>query len=120
MGSYYAAREGIPAHIADALQEVYKPAGANDEVPQTNMGSTLALADKLDTLVGLFAVGQPPTGSKDPFALRRATLGMIRILLESNTNADLRPLIQSAYAAWGPLPKSQTPQARSRRSSRNA
>lgn len=96
MGTYYARHEGYPAEIAEALVEVYKPAGANDDLPATAVGSTIAVADKLDTLVGMFAVGLPPTGSKDPFALRRAALGILRILRERKVNANLSEWIAAA------------------------
>ena len=96
MGTYYARHEGYPADIAEALVEVYKPVGANDDLPTTAVGSTIAVADKLDTLVGMFAVDLPPTGSKDPFALRRATLGILRILRERKVNANLSEWIAAS------------------------
>ena len=96
MGTYYARHEGYPAEIAEALVEVYKPAGANDDLPATAVGSTIAVADKLDTLVGMFAVDLPPTGSKDPFALRRAALGILRILRERKANANLSEWIAAS------------------------
>ena len=96
MGTYYARHEGYPADIAEALVEVYKPAGANDDLPATAVGSTIAVADKLDTLVGMFAVDLPPTGSKDPFALRRSALGILRILREQQVHADLAEWISDS------------------------
>ena len=99
MGTYYARHEGYPAEIAEALVEVYKPAGANDDLPATAVGSTIAVADKLDTLVGMFAVDLPPTGSKDPFALRRAALGILRILRERKVNANLSEWIAASLEA---------------------
>ena len=96
MGTYYARHEGYPDDIAEALVEVYKPAGANDDLPATAVGSTIAVADKLDTLVGMFAVDLPPTGSKDPFALRRAALGILRILRERKVNANLSEWIAAS------------------------
>ena len=96
MGTYYARHEGYPADVAEALVEVYKPAGAKDSLPQTPVGSTIAVADKLDSLVGLFAINQPPTGSKDPFALRRAALGILRIVRSHGAEVDLAQWIQSA------------------------
>ena len=96
MGTYYARHEGYPADIAEALVEIYKPAGANDDLPSTAVGSAIAVADKLDTLVGMFAVDLPPTGSKDPFALRRAALGILRILRERQVNADLAEWISNS------------------------
>lgn len=101
MGTYYARREGLDGDIAEALHEVYKPAGAADETPRTPTGQVIALADKLDTLVGLFAVGQPPTGSKDPFALRRAALGVLRIIDDRNQPVDLEGWIQAAFDGQG-------------------
>lgn len=98
MGTYYARKEGYPAEIAEALLEVYKPAGANDGLPETAVGSSIALADKLDTLVGLFAVNQPPTGSKDPFALRRAALGILRIIRGAHITVDLAQWISASLA----------------------
>ena len=103
MGTYYARREGIASDIAEALHEVYKPAGANDDTPATATGQVIAIADKLDTLVGLFAVGQPPTGSKDPFALRRAALGILRIVADHGQAVDLGQWIDRAYQAQGSL-----------------
>lgn len=98
MGTYYARREGYPAEIAEALVEVYQPAGQKDALPSTATGAAIALGDKLDTLVGLFAVGQPPTGSKDPFALRRAAIGILRIILERNLSVDISTWVAAAVS----------------------
>ena len=99
MGTYYARHEGYPSAIAEALVEVYKPAGAGDQIPATALGCVIALADKLDTLVGLFAIGQPPTGSKDPFALRRAALGILRIIIDNDVSVDLDSWIGHCLSA---------------------
>lgn len=96
-GSYYAKHDGEPAEVAAAMQEQYLPKFAGDAVPQTLTGCALALADRLDTLVGIFGIGQIPTGSKDPFALRRASIGVLNILLKRELNLDLRTLIAVAH-----------------------
>ena len=104
MGRYYAALDGAPADVAAALDEQYMPRFAGDELPQNIIAQSLAIADKLDTLVGIFAIGQPPTGDKDPFALRRAALGALRIIIEKALPLDLEQLLKSAaaqYAAQG-------------------
>ena len=82
MGRYYATRQGEPQAIADAARDHYKPKGPSDEVPPSPVSAAVALADKLDTLVGFWAIDEKPTGSKDPFALRRAALGALRIILD--------------------------------------
>lgn len=89
MGRYYATLQGEPQAIADAARDHYKPKGAGDNVPCGPVGTAVALADKIDTLVGFWAIEEKPTGSKDPFALRRAALGIIRILLESGARLPL-------------------------------
>ena len=81
MGRYYALEEGIDADVADAIRDHYKPVGPSDNIPVSKIGQAVALADKLDTLVGFWAIDEKPTGSKDPYALRRAALGVIRIVL---------------------------------------
>jgi glycyl-tRNA synthetase beta chain len=86
--------------VATALQEQYLPRFAGDELPHTKTGVAVALADRLDTLVGIFGIGQLPTGSKDPFALRRASLGVLRIIVERGLDLDLRQLLQSARDAY--------------------
>jgi glycyl-tRNA synthetase beta chain len=96
MGRYYAAHDGEPDEVADALAEQYLPRFAGDVLPATGAGLALAVADKLDTLVGIFAIGQKPTGTKDPFGLRRAALGVLRILIETGVALDLRELIRGA------------------------
>ena len=93
MGRYYALDEGKPAEVADAIAEHYSPAGPNDDCPNAPVSVAVALADKIDTLVGFFAIDEKPTGSKDPYALRRAALGVIRLVVENNLR------IQLAYVA---------------------
>ena len=95
-GTYYAQGDGEHADVCAAMQEQYMPAFAGDELPTTQAGICVALADRIDSLVGLFGLGQIPTGSKDPFALRRASLGVLRILVEKDINIDLGQLID-----WG-------------------
>lgn len=100
-GYHYALHEGLPQDVAIALNEQYLPRHAGDVLPTTSTGRAVALADKLDTLTGIFGIGQPPTGSKDPFALRRAALGILRILIEAELDLDLRALVQAAVDAHG-------------------
>ncbi len=89
MGRYYALDQGHDAEVADAIRDHYKPKGPSDSIPVSKVGQAVALAEKLDTLVGFWAIDEKPTGSKDPFALRRAALGVIRIILESNLYLDI-------------------------------
>ena len=96
MGRYYADHDGENKEVANALEEYYKPKFAGDSLPQSITSQSLAIADRLDTLVGIFAIGQTPTGDKDPFALRRASLGVLRILIEKNLDLDLQHLIKVA------------------------
>lgn len=98
MGRYYAEAQGEPTELASALEEHYRPRFAGDSLPGTKTGQALALADKIDTLVGIFAIEQRPTGTKDPFGLRRAALGVLRILLEGGLDLDLRELLDAAAA----------------------
>ncbi len=100
MGRYYARHDGEPEEVAEALDEQYMPRFAGDELPRTRTGMALALADRLDTLVGIFAIGQAPTGDKDPFALRRAALGVLRILIERGLDLDLEDLLREAAARF--------------------
>jgi len=102
-GYYYALHDGEPREVALALNEQYMPRFSGDQLPTTLTGSVLAIADKLDTIVGLFAIGQPPTGSKDPFALRRAALGILRIIVEKELNLDLLSSIRVACAQYSKL-----------------
>jgi glycyl-tRNA synthetase beta chain len=93
MGAYYAEKEGQDPEVVDAIRQHYRPQGPNDDVPVQAVAATVALADKLDTLVSFFAIDEKPTGSKDPYALRRAALGVIRILLQTRTRLELRRII---------------------------
>ncbi|TQV65151.1 MAG: glycine--tRNA ligase subunit beta [Halothiobacillaceae bacterium] len=103
MGRYLARHDGEHAEVAQALDEVYMPRRAGDALPATTVGQALALAERLDTLVGIFAIaGMEPTGSKDPFALRRAALGVLRILIEKNLDLDMHALLGFAYEAKFP------------------
>jgi glycyl-tRNA synthetase beta chain len=100
MGRYYALHDGEPADIAEAIGEHYAPQGPNDRCPGAPLAIAVSLADKIDTLVGFFAIDEKPTGSKDPFALRRAALGIIRLLLENGVRLDLGPALRKAYALF--------------------
>ena len=107
MGRYYAEQDGEPAEVAQALEEQYLPRFASDAIPQSLTGQALALADRLDTLVGIFGIGQRPTGAKDPFALRRASIGVLNILVKGELNLDLRELLQVAADQHQSLPKAE-------------
>ncbi|OYT98100.1 MAG: glycine--tRNA ligase subunit beta [Burkholderiales bacterium PBB1] len=113
MGGYYARHEGLRDGVAIAIEDHYKPRYAGDALPRNHTGTVLALADKLETLVGLFGIGQLPTGDKDPFALRRHALGVIRILTEKNLPLDLPALLQGALPAFGELISDPTDALRS-------
>ncbi|SEL24690.1 glycine--tRNA ligase subunit beta [Halomonas daqiaonensis] len=104
MGRYYAANDGEAAEVAQALEEQYLPRFASDAIPQTRTGLALALADRLDTLTGIFGIGQRPSGTKDPFALRRAAIGVINILVKGKLALDLRELLELAAAQHQELP----------------
>jgi glycyl-tRNA synthetase beta chain len=104
MGYHYAIHDGEDEGVAQAQNEQYMPRFAGDELPQSEPGIAVALADRLDTLTGLFGINQPPTGSKDPFALRRASLGVLRIIVERQLNLDLEELIQVAASNYADLP----------------
>jgi glycyl-tRNA synthetase beta chain len=99
MGRYYALHDGLPAEIADAIEDHYKPRFAGDALPRGQVGVCVALADKLETLVGMFWIGQMPTGDKDPFALRRHALGVVRLLIERDLPLSLEWLENRAYDA---------------------
>jgi glycyl-tRNA synthetase beta chain len=96
MGYHYALSDGEDSEVAQAINEQYLPKFAGDELPQCKAGIALALADRFDTLTGMFGIGQPPTGSKDPFALRRASLGVLRIIIEQELDVDLEQLVTLA------------------------
>jgi len=100
MGGYYARHEGLRDGVAIAIEDHYKPRFAGDALPRNHTGTVLALADKLETLVGLFGIGALPTGDKDPFALRRHALGVIRILIEKNLPLAVDALVQAAEAVF--------------------
>ncbi len=101
MGRYYALNDGLSADVADAIEDHYKPRFAGDELPRNDVGLAVALADKLETLVGMFGIGNLPTGDKDPFALRRHALGVIRMLVEKDLPLSVSELIQGAQPAFG-------------------
>jgi len=102
-GTYYARLEGENDEVAEALGEQYLPKFAGDVLPKTKTGTTIALADRLDTLVGIFGIGQAPTGSKDPFALRRSAIGILRLIIENNFDVTIEALVNSALHAYGAL-----------------
>ncbi|MBE9564819.1 MAG: glycine--tRNA ligase subunit beta, partial [Proteobacteria bacterium] len=96
MGKCYAQRAGEADEVATAIDEQYKPRGASDDTAATTTGQILSISDKLDTLVGIFAIGQKPTGEKDPYALRRASLGVLRTIIERKLDLDLKELISTS------------------------
>jgi glycyl-tRNA synthetase beta chain len=100
-GYYYARNDGEPQDVALALNEQYMPRGAGGELPSTLTGAAVAVADKLDTLVGIFGIGMLPTGSKDPYALRRAALGVLRILIEKQLDLNLVEAVEFAVSQYG-------------------
>jgi glycyl-tRNA synthetase beta chain len=101
MGGYYALNDGLSVEISQAIEDHYRPRFAGDALPRNDVGVVVALADKLETLVGMFGIGNLPTGDKDPFALRRHALGVIRMLVERDLPFDLSVLLQSASLAFG-------------------
>ncbi|HET6621838.1 MAG TPA: glycine--tRNA ligase subunit beta, partial [Dongiaceae bacterium] len=100
MGRYYAGIEGHAPEVADAIAEHYRPLGPADRCPSAPVSVAVALADKIDSLVGFFAIDEKPTGSKDPFALRRAALGVIRLILENGLRLKLRDVFGFAYSGF--------------------
>ena len=100
MGCEYARRDGEPEAMAAAIGEVYMPRFADDAIPATPAGRAVAIADKLDTLAGIFGIGQAPSGDKDPYALRRAALGVLRIIIEAELDLDLDEMIEAAFAGY--------------------
>jgi glycyl-tRNA synthetase beta chain len=101
MGRYYARHDGEPAAVADAIAQHYQPRFAGDAIPDEPVAQAVALADKLEALAGLFGIGQVPTGDKDPYGLRRAALGVVRILVEKAHRVSLAALVDSAFEAFG-------------------
>jgi glycyl-tRNA synthetase beta chain len=100
MGRYYARHQKLPDAVADAIADHYKPLGPNDTCPDAPVSVAVALADKIDTLTGFFAIDEKPTGSKDPFALRRAALGIIRLILENKLRLKLRDVLSFTYNGY--------------------
>ncbi|MCZ6774228.1 MAG: glycine--tRNA ligase subunit beta [Proteobacteria bacterium] len=99
MGRYYATADGEPDSVASAISEHYRPRFAGDDLPASSDGQVLAIADKIDTLAGIFSLGKKPSGNRDPFGLRRAALGIVRILIECGLDVDLKGLIAEALGA---------------------
>ncbi len=104
MGRYYATHDGEPADVAAAIEQHYWPKAAGGELPQSNVAQAVALADKLEALAGLFGIGQVPTGDKDPFGLRRAALGVVRILIERKHAVALAQLVGLAFSSFNAVP----------------
>jgi glycyl-tRNA synthetase beta chain len=100
MGRYYALNDGLGAEVADAIEDHYKPRFAGDSLPRNSLGIVVALADKLETLAGLFAIGQLPTGDKDPFALRRHALGVVRMLMEKGLPLELDEIVTESLGLF--------------------
>jgi len=98
MGRYYAESDGESVEVATAIGEHYQPRFAGDDLPASRVGQALAVADKMDTLAGVFSIGKKPSGNRDPFGLRRAALGIVRILVECGLDIDLKELIAKAIA----------------------
>ncbi len=109
MGRYYALNDGLDPAVADAIEDHYKPRFAGDELPRNDVGVIVALADKLETLVGMFGIGNLPTGDRDPFALRRHALGVVRMLVEKDLALDLETLLVSTLPAFGDKITDATP-----------
>ena len=109
MGGYYARHDGLSEDVAQAIEDHYKPRFAGDELPRNTVGLVVALADKLETLVGMFGIGNVPTGDKDPFALRRHALGVIRMLVEKDVAMDLSHVLAVATPVFGPLIQDASP-----------
>ena len=108
MGQYYAANDGEPEDVAKALNEQYMPRFAGDDLPTTQTGCAIAIADRLDSLVGLFGINQPPSGTRDPFALRRASLGVLRIIIERRLPLDLQTCCEWAQESFTVLTEQDT------------
>ena len=101
MGKYYARHDGEVEAVAQALEDQYRPRYAGDNLPEGNIGCSVAIADKIDTLVGIFGINQPPKGDKDPFALRRAAIGLIRIIIEKQLDLDIADLVAESINLYG-------------------
>jgi glycyl-tRNA synthetase beta chain len=110
MGRYYALAEGVDRRVADAIRDHYAPKGASDSVPADVVGAAVAVADRADTLAGCFAIGLVPSGSADPFALRRAALGIVRVALEGPLDVDVRATLAAAYAGLASQGKKLAPE----------
>jgi glycyl-tRNA synthetase beta chain len=108
MGRYYALKDKEAAEVADAIGQHYSPLGPTDSCPTAPVSVAVALADKIDSLVGFFGIGEKPTGSKDPFALRRAALGVIRLILENGVRISLRDVLSAAHGLYAALPTDDT------------
>jgi len=108
MGRYYALHDGEPPEVADAIEQHYLPRFSGGALPQGSVACAVALADKLHTLAGLFGIGQQPTGDKDPFGLRRAALGVIRILVEQSIAIPIDKLVNAAFAGFEKIGQAQT------------
>jgi glycyl-tRNA synthetase beta chain len=100
MGRYYALEDGEPPDVAEAIEAHYRPRFAGDRLPENKVARAVALADKLDTLAGMFGIGQQPSGDKDPFGLRRAALGVLRILVEQSLSLSLHDLVSAAFGGY--------------------
>jgi len=111
MGRYYAQHDGLSDDIAFAIEDHYKPRFSGDELPRNSVGICVALADKLETLVGMFGIGEKPTGDKDPFALRRHALGVIRMLIEKNIQIGLNELLSAALSVFPDMTRETIQQA---------
>jgi glycyl-tRNA synthetase beta chain len=104
MGRYYARHDGEPAAVADAIEQHYRPRFAGDALPEGAVAQSLALADKLELLAGMFGLGERPTGDRDPFGLRRAAIGVLRILIEKRLAVELPGLVRTAFAVFAGVP----------------
>ena len=112
MGRHYAVRQDEPARVADAIAEHYRPAGGDDALPEGDIGALLGMADRIDTIVGIFSVGKGPTGNADPFGIRRATLGIVAVLKARQWHLSLEQLITDAYEGLGDKAKKDLPTVR--------
>ena len=101
MGKYYARHDAEDENVSQALEDQYRPRYAGDSLPEGNIGCAVAIADKIDTLVGIFGINQPPKGDKDPFALRRAAIGLIRIIIEKQLDLDIAELVTESISQYG-------------------